>query len=198
MMDRDIIYVEAIQRCHTLLNRAEELKLKDPLAMSLATVDRNARPSVRMVLLRGCDERGFVFYTNSLSKKGQDLSENPSAAICLYWEELREQLRAEGDVEIISNEETDAYWSRGNRLSQLAACASRQSEVLNDRQEYEQLVDELDRKYAGNSVLRPSHWFGYRLVPRRIEVWIGREGRMHERTSYEQTHDGWKMEMLFP
>ena len=197
-MSDDVYFSEAMARCRTLFDQAEKLPLKDFLAMSLATADTAGRPHVRMVLLRGFDERGFVFYTNAESRKGQQLAGNPQAAICFYWEELREQLRAEGVVVKVSNAESDAYWSTRSRLSQLAARASRQSRDLRDRQILEDEVQRLDREYASRDVPRPDFWYGFRVVPDRIEFWTGRDGRMHERTLYECDGDEWTRRLLFP
>ena len=197
-MSNDVYCSEALAHCRTLFDQAEKLPLKEPLAMSLATADAAGRPSVRMVLLRGFDERGFVFYTNAESRKGQQLAGNPRAALCFYWEELREQLRAEGVVEKVSNAENDTYWSTRSRLSQLAAVASRQSHDLRDRQYLEEEVQRLDREYAGRDVPRPEFWYGFRLIPDRIEFWTGRDGRMHERTLFERDGDEWTRRLLYP
>lgn len=196
-MSNDICFKEALARCRTLFDQAEKLPRKDPLAMSLATVDAVGRPSVRMVLLRGFDERGFVFYTNSESRKGQQLASNPQAGICFYWEELREQLRVEGVVEKVGDIESDAYWETRSRLSQLAAKASKQSAVLSDRQLFEDEVQQLGRKFP-DAVPRPDLWYGFRVVPDRIEFWVGREGRMHERTLYERGVAHWTQTVLYP
>ena len=196
-MSNDICFKEALARCRTLFDRAEKLPRKDPLAMSLATVDAAGRPSVRMVLLRGFDERGFVFYTNSESRKGPQLASNPQAGICFYWEELREQLRVEGVVEKVGDTESDAYWETRSHLSQLAAKASKQSAVLSDRQLFEDEVQQLGREFPG-AVPRPDLWYGFRVVPDRIEFWAGREGRMHERTLYERGVDHWTQTVLYP
>ena len=189
---------EAIQRCQTLFERAKTLNVKEPMAVSLATVDPLGQPSVRMVLVRGFDQRGFVFYTNGDSRKGRELTHNPRAALCFYWDEIREQIRVEGSVTQIADEESDAYWVSRPRLSQLAAVASKQSQVLQDRQDLADQVAELDRKYGNRSVPRPDYWFGYRLVPHRIEFWTGREGRMHERTVYEESEQEWISYLVYP
>ena len=197
-MSRDAIYQQAIDRCRVLFDRAQELGLKNPLAAALGTTDAEGRPSVRIVLLRGFDERGFVFYTNSESRKGAELAENPRAALCFYWETLYEQLRVEGNIEKVDDEESDAYWSTRSRSSQLAARASKQSGVLDDRKTYEDLVAGMDREFAGRNVPRPDYWFGYRIVPDRIEFWLARDARMHDRTVYEMTAQGWKTYLLYP
>ena len=197
-MSTDVCYAEAIARCQDLFDRATKLELAEPLAMTLATADAQGRPSARMVLLRGFDADGFVFYTNSESRKGEDLANNPQAALCFYWEPLREQLRVEGAVETVTHEENDSYWATRTRTSQLAACASHQSRALQDRQTFEQRVDALEQKYAGREVPRPVHWHGYRVRPDRIEFWIGRDGRMHVRDLYQCQADGWTKSLLYP
>ena len=197
-MGGEEFFQEAIARCHSLFEQASQLAVKEPMAMSLATTDRNGQPSVRMVLLRGFDERGFVFYTNADSRKGHQLAENPRAAICMHWDDLREQLRAEGTTQKVDDVQSDQYWSSRPRLSQLAAIASLQSEVLHERKLLEDEVDRLDEMYAGQDVPRPDFWYGFRLVPDRIEFWSGREGRLHERTLYTLVDGNWSGSLLYP
>lgn len=197
-MNNIATYREAIQRCRELLERAQAVDLSEPMAVSLATVDVDGQPSVRMVLLRGFDERGFVFYTNSQSRKGRELDLNPRAALCFYWDALREQLRVQGKAERVSDEESDTYWEKRPRLSQLAAVASRQSEILEDPQILVDRVAELERQYENGPVPRPDHWYGYRVVPSRIEFWTGRDGRMHERSIYEDSGQGWTSFFVYP
>ena len=198
LMSKFELYNEAIERCRSAFDRAQQLGLQNPLAMSLATVGSDGVPSNRMVLLRGFDERGFVFYTNSESRKGQQMAKDPVAALCFYWEGLNEQIRVEGTIAKVSEQENDAYWESRPRLSQLAARASRQSNVLDNRQDYYDTVATMDREFADNSVPRPSFWYGYRVIPNRIEWWVGRDGRMHERTVYEKTEGDWERYMLYP
>ena len=191
-------YEEAIQRFRALMARVESLSLKEPAAMSLATADEAGQVSVRIVLLRGLDERGFAFYTNSTSCKGRQLAANPQAALCFYWDQLAEQVRVEGRVEKVASEESNAYWIRRPRLSQLAATISDQSSVLADRETFERQIAELDEKLSGQPVPRPDHWFGYRVVPARIEFWEGRPGRIHVRTVYEQQDESWRRFLIYP
>ena len=198
VMNNIATYREAIQRCRELLERAQAVALSEPMAVSLATVNVDGQPSVRMVLLRGFDERGFVFYTNSQSRKGRELDLNPRAALCFYWDALREQLRVQGKAERVSEEESDTYWEKRPRLSQLTAVASRQSEILEDPQNLVDRVAELERRYENGPVPRPDHWYGYRVVPSRIEFWTGRDGRMHERSIYEDSDQGWTSFFVYP
>jgi pyridoxamine 5'-phosphate oxidase len=173
--------------------------LPQPEAMTLATATRTAQPSARMVLLRGIDERGFVFHTNYESRKGQELAENPSAAAILFWQELRRQIRLEGSVEKISPRESDAYFNTRERGSKLAAWASEQSQVIENRQILESRVQDIERKYADREIPRPPNWGGYRLRPNIIEFWQGRPNRLHDRLRYSLQKDGtWLPERLAP
>lgn len=194
----DQTYLEAIQRFQDLLIRAATIGLKEPAACALATADASARPSVRMVLLRGCDERGFVFFTNSTSRKGRELAANPHAALCFHWEALEEQARVEGPVEPVTAEENEAYWASRPRESRIGAWASLQSQTLVDRAMLEQRFADFERQFAGQDIPRPPHWFGHRILPARIEFWHGRAHRLHERTVYEKTRNGWEVRALYP
>ena len=172
--------------------------ITEPNAMSLATVDAHCQPAVRMVLLKGFNAEGFIFYTNRQSRKGLHLASNPRAAACLYWEPLAKQVTFEGRVELLSDEESDAYFETRPRDSQLASWASRQSEIISGRKEIEKALKEADRRYR-NSVPRPEHWGGFRIVPARVEFWQGRDHRLHDRLCYHRTSDGgWTMERLSP
>jgi pyridoxamine 5'-phosphate oxidase len=166
--------------------------------MALATVGADGRPSVRMVLMRGFDERGLKFYTNINSRKGRDLALNPHAAVCFHWEPLRRQVRFEGFVERTSDEDADAYWATRPRDSRIAACASDQSQLLADRRTLTDRVAALEAKYAGNEVPRPEFWGGYRLIPDRIEFWHGRPARLHDRDVYERREASWTYGLLYP
>jgi pyridoxamine 5'-phosphate oxidase len=170
----------------------------DPNAMALASVDEDGMPSVRMVLLKAFDERGFIFYTNFESRKGLQLQANPRAALCFYWKSLRRQVRVEGDVAQVSDEEADAYFATRPRDSQIGAWASDQSRPLQGRFELERRVARLAAKFAVGMIPRPPYWSGFRIRPRRIEFW--REGafRLHERIVYHRIENGWQTERLFP
>ena len=177
---------------------AEANEPNDPNAMALASVGDDGMPSVRMVLLKAFDERGFVFYTNFESRKGQQLQANPRAGLCLHWKSLRRQVRVEGDVAQVSDEEADAYFTTRPRDSQIGAWASDQSRPLQGRFELERRVARLAAKFAVGMIPRPPYWSGFRVRPRRIEFW--REGafRLHERIVYHRIENGWQTERLFP
>lgn len=194
----DPTFQAAYEQLVTALERARGLGLKEPAAVALATTDLDGRPTVRIVLIRGVDERGLTFFTNSRSLKGRQLLVNPRASLCFYWDAVREQIRVDGKVERVTEEESDAYWRQRSRSSQLASAASLQSEKLADTEVYAQAVAELQEKYEGTAIPRPSHWFGYRIVPDSIEFWYGRDARMHERIIYEKGATGWMSRMLYP
>jgi len=170
-----------------------------PDAMTLATATKDGQPSARMVLLKQVDERGFVFYTNYNSKKAQELNENPRAALVLYWVQLDRQVRVEGEVERISDAESDEYFATRPRESQLGAVASPQSEVIEGREILEKRYAELDKFYCDREVERPDNWGGYRLRPDLIEFWQNRAGRLHDRIVYQFQDDGsWSIKRLAP
>ncbi len=180
------------------LAEAGKKEPNNPSAMSVATVDANGRPSVRMLLLRGFDERGFVFYTNLESRKGRELRGNAHVALCFHWKSLDRQVRVEGKVEPVSNEEADAYfWSRP-KDSQIGAWASKQSQPLATRFELETRVAKYGLLYGIGKVPRPPFWSGYRVVPELIEFWEERPFRLHERTVFRRDGDGWTTTRLFP
>ena len=192
------LYLEAINAFREKHARTVELGVREPSAMSLATVDANGQPSVRTVLLRGIDERGFVFFTNSQSRKGTQMAGNPQVALTFFWDAWAEQVHVEGRVEVISDSESDQYWKSRARLSQIGAWASDQSRPLPDRDEFMARVAEIEKRFEGQDVLLPPHWFGYRVVPHRIELWSGREGRLHERYVYKADGETWTKQMLYP
>jgi pyridoxamine 5'-phosphate oxidase len=171
----------------------------EPNAMALATVGADGRPSVRMVLLKGLDERGFVFYTNYESRKGRELEDTPWAALDFFWPAMERQVRVEGTVERVTAEESDTYFHSRPVGSQLGATASRQSEIIPDRDVLEQRVAELSEQYRDQEIPRPEYWGGYRVVPDFIEFWQGRVSRLHDRLRYRLSADGsWKIERLSP
>ncbi len=173
-------------------------EVNDPEAMNLATVDDRGRPSSRMVLLKAVDARGFVFYTNLESRKGRELSANPFVALCFHWKSLRRQVRVEGPVEPVSDEEADAYFASRARGSQLGAWASQQSRPLESRFALEKRVAEFTAKFGLGKVPRPAHWSGYRVLPQRIEFWTDKPFRLHERLVYTRGGDTWTLEKLYP
>ncbi len=170
----------------------------DAEAMALATAGRDGRPSVRMVLLKGHGPDGFVFYTNDDSVKGQQLAENPQAALLFHWKSLRRQVRIEGAVEPVAEAEADSYFATRSRDSQLGAWASDQSHPLESRGLFERRYEEMKQRFDGQSIPRPPHWGGYRLVPRRIEFWTDRPHRLHERRLFTRTDGGWEESLLYP
>lgn len=170
----------------------------DTAPMTLASVDAEGNPSARVVLLRVIDQRGFGFFTNYNSKKGRELDATKKASLCIYWVALDEQIRIDGNVERMSAEESDAYFSQRPRGSQLGAWASDQSAVLPSRETLEEKYREIERRFEGRSVDRPPFWGGYRVVPQRIEFWYGRPDRLHDRVLYERDGDGWKIVRLYP
>ena len=177
---------------------AEATGMRAPQAMALATAAVDGAPSVRMVLLKGADERGFVFFTGYVSRKAAELEANPRAALLFHWEALGRQVRIEGRVERVAGQESDAYFATRPRGAQLAAAASQQSSVLRDRAEIDDRVAELAREHEGSDVRRPDHWGGYRLVPDAYKFWQHRDDRMHDRLRYRRSDGGWVVERLSP
>jgi len=180
------------------LAAARETALGEPTAMTLATADPGGRPTARVVLLREHDPRGFVFYTNADNSKGDQLRESPRAALCFYWDPLGRQIRIQGSVEPVSPEQSDAYWARRPRGSQVAAYASRQSQVLESREALAAQVAAVEQEFAGRDVPRPDHWHGFRVVADRIEFWESRPSRMHHREVYRLDGQQWVHELLYP
>lgn len=170
----------------------------DTVPVALATVSADGRPSLRIVLMRSVDRRGFVFHTNYNSRKGQDLAANDNAALCFHWPTLEEQIRIEGQVEQLAPEESDEYFASRPRGSQIGAWASEQSAELPSREMLEERYRELERQFEGKNVPRPPFWGGYRVVPDRVEFWYGRPDRLHDRLVYRREGDGWRITRLYP
>ncbi len=170
----------------------------DAEAMNLATATRDGAPSSRIVLLRGHDERGFVFFTNFDSRKGEELFANPRAALCFHWKSLQRQIRVEGEAAPVTDAEGDAYFERRARMSQIGAWASDQSRPLDSRATFERRVAKMEARFKDKPVPRPPRWSGFRLVPARIEFWEERPFRLHDRLVYSRDGDAWELFRLYP
>jgi len=177
---------------------ATQQEPNDPTAMALATVGADGQPSARMVLLKGVDEQGFVFYTNLESQKAAELAANPRASLLFHWKSLRRQVRIEGTVSAVSDADADAYFASRPRGAQIGAWASRQSRPLESRFALEKRVAEYTAKFGLGSVPRPGFWSGYRVKPGRIEFWQDRPFRLHDRLVYTRDRDGWRTDKLYP
>ncbi len=180
------------------LAEATQREPNDPTAMALATVGADGQPSARMVLLKGVDEQGFVFYTNLESQKAADMAANPRASLLFHWKSLRRQVRIEGTVSGVSDAEADAYFASRPRGAQIGAWASRQSRPLESRFALEKRVAEYTAKFGLGSVPRPAFWSGYRVKPERIEFWQDRPFRLHDRLVYTRDRGGWRTDKLYP
>jgi len=194
-------FAEPFRRFGELMRRAAAADIREPTAMALATAGADGRPSVRMVLLKGFDEGGFVFYTNLESRKARELAENPFAALCLHWQPLETQVRIEGRVEPVHAADADAYFATRERGSRIGAWASRQSAPLAAYDHLVRRVAELEARFPGDDIPRPGFWSGYRVVPDRIELWFGRRDRLHERDLYTLLPGDpprWEKVLLYP
>ncbi len=182
------------------LKEAEQSEPVDPNAMAVATVDSHCLPNVRMILLKGADERGFVFYTNCGSAKGLELAANPKAALLFYWKSLHRQIRIRGPIAAISDAEADAYFATRSRESRIGAWASDQSRPLASREALEDRVAAREAEFAGGDVPRPPHWHGYRVVPLEIEFWVGGQHRLHDRVVFRRPSPAapWTKTRLYP
>ena len=196
-MDARDLDPDPIAQFGVWLEEAERVS-PSPLAMTVATATTSGRPSARIVLLRTFDARGFGFFSNRESRKGSELERNPRAALVFHWWELGRQVRVEGAVEMLSDTETEAYWSTRPRASRIAAWASPQSRPLSSREELDGLYASAERRLGGGEVALPPYWGGYRVVPETIEFWLHRENRLHDRVRYERRACGWRRERLAP
>ena len=179
-------------------NKAMQTEINDPNAVAVATADKNNQPSVRMVLLKGLNDKGFVFYTNFNSKKGEELKKNKKASMCFHWKSLRRQVRITGIVEEVSNKEADDYYNSRPYKNKIGAWASSQSDVLDKREDFLEKIEKFKKKYPDENVPRPPHWSGWRLMPNEVEFWLDGEGRIHERLNYKKSSGKWKKILLYP
>ena len=178
---------------------AKEKEPNDPNALALATSDKEGNPNVRMVLLKGFSEKGFVFYTNLNSPKSKALLANPKASMCFHWKSLRRQVRVIGKVEEVSANEADDYFNSRPYKNRIGAWASSQSEILDQRETFLNRIKDFEKKYPDQqNVPRPPHWSGWRLLPEEIEFWLDGEGRIHERLNYKKNNNKWERELLYP
>lgn len=184
-LSRNQLEADPFRQMHLWLDQAKQAELKDATAMTLATSDHNNLPDARIVLLKQLDQRGFCWYTNYSSHKGQQLADNPQACLLFHWRELDRQVRVQGRVEKINGTEADAYFASRPLQSRLSAAASSQSQAIDSRTELETKVAQLQQQYDDH-VPRPADWGGYRLLPTRFEFWQGRENRLHDRFNYER------------
>lgn len=189
---------DPIAQFQAWMAEAARTEPSDADAVCLATATPDGRPSARMVLLKGVDDRGFVFYTNYESRKGEELLANPYAALCFHWKSLGRSVRVEGPVETVTDAEADAYFASRARTSRIGAWASRQSRPMEGRFALEKAVAEYTLKFGLGAIPRPPHWSGFRVVPQRIELWRDMPFRLHERRVFHRGDDGWRVETLFP
>jgi pyridoxamine 5'-phosphate oxidase len=198
LSEQDVLK-DPIQQFALWFDNALEAKVQEPNAMTLATASKKGIPSARIVLLKGFDTEGFVFYTNYESHKGKDLKENPYAALVFFWHDLERQIRIEGKIKKVKSGESDLYFHSRPKESRLGAWASPQSQVIEDRQILEETFEELASSYEHTEPPRPDFWGGYRLIPNKIEFWQGRPSRMHDRILFKKSAKGnWKIVRLAP
>ena len=180
-------------------SKAEESEINDPNAVAIATSNKHNQPNVRMVLLKGLSDKGFVFYTNFNSKKGNELKENQKASMCFHWKSLRRQVRAIGKVEEVTTKEADDYFNSRPYKNRIGAWASSQSAILDQRETFTNKIKQFEKKFPDQkNVPRPPHWSGWRLLPEEIEFWLDGEGRIHERLNYIKKKGNWEKELLYP
>ncbi len=194
------LYPDPIKQFNQWYSLAIDNEINDPGAMALATCTKDAKPSVRMVLLKQADESGFKFHSNEKSQKGKEIAQNPFASLCFHWKSLRYQVRVSGKVEIIDEKEADEYFATRPYNRQIGAWASKQSDSVDSRELFEEQIKEFENKYPEDSEIpRPKYWVGYRLVPQEIEFWMDNPDRLHDRFLYKKTKDGkWDITRLYP
>ena len=197
-LSEEAVHDNPIEQFKEWFEHALSADLLDANAMTLATSTKEGKPSSRIVLLKGIDEQGFRFYTNYKSRKGQELQDNPHAALCFYWAPLERQVRIEGTAEKLSRSLSEAYFNQRPRLSRLGAWASHQSAKIASRKELEERFSDIKDRFENKDVPLPDFWGGFRLVPQRVEFWQGRRGRMHDRICYEMHNEQWDIFRLSP
>ena len=198
-LSENTVNVNPVKQFDTWFNEAIEAKLHEPNAMTLSTATRDGVPSARIVLLKGYDNYGFVFYTNYLSRKGKEITKNPVGALTFFWSELERQVRIEGTIEKLSKEQSDKYFQSRPKTSQLGALVSPQSQEIDNRELLETKMAELEEQYADKEVPKPSYWGGYILKPRLVEFWQGQRSRLHDRIVYKKIdNQTWKKVRLAP
>ena len=197
-LHREDLDPDPVAQFSTWFQQAIEVGVNEPNAMTLATVDESGMPFQRTVLLKYFDTDGFVFFTNSESRKGRELKANPQACLNFYWMPLGRQIRISGKVEQVSDAESDAYFAQRRRGSQIASMASDQSRVLESFQHYLDRVSAMEQEYEGKEVVRPAHWHGWRVIPEAIEFWEEGDYRMHQRELFTREKHGWKKVLLYP
>jgi pyridoxamine 5'-phosphate oxidase len=190
--------IERFRSVYALAEKIDRSIIPEPNAMALATIENRDQPSVRIVLLKAFDDQGFVFYTNYEGRKGRQLLVHPRAALCFYWPPIDIQVRIEGTVSKVAEEEADAYFASRQRLSQIGAWASRQSEPLESETALDERVAKYEREFAGRDVPRPKFWSGFKVRAERIEFWKAKPNRLHERHVYTREGNGWRVETLYP
>jgi pyridoxamine 5'-phosphate oxidase len=190
--------IERFRSVYALAEKLDRSIIPEPNAMSLGTIGNRDQPYVRIVLLKAFDERGFVFYTSYDGRKGRQLIAHPRASLCFYWAPLSIQVRIEGRVTKVTEEEADAYFATRERRSQIGAWASRQSEPLETLTALDERVAKYEKEFEGKTVPRPEYWSGFRVWPERIEFWKGKPNRLHERHLYTRDGEGWLIETLYP
>ncbi|MCP3956552.1 MAG: pyridoxamine 5'-phosphate oxidase [bacterium] len=189
---------DPFERFGKVFQKAQATGMEDPNAMVLSSVDAGGQSSSRVVLLKDYDARGFVFYTNLESRKGTEILANPQVSLIFYWRELKQQVRVQGHADLVGNDEADAYFATRPRTSRLGAWASKQSQPLPSRAHLMARVAKYEAKYLTGPVPRPPHWSGFRVVPSTIEFWVAGAFRLHERSLFERTEDGWVSRRLYP
>jgi pyridoxamine 5'-phosphate oxidase len=197
-LDESAVSADPIVEFARWFDEALKARVMEPNAMTLATVGADGTPSARVVLLKGFDERGFVFFTDYRSQKGRELQRNPRAALVLYWPELERQVRITGSTDTISREESEAYFRTRPRTSRISAWVSEQSQVIASREALDKRVPAMEKRFPGDDVPLPPHWGGFRVVPEAMEFWQGRESRLHDRIRYLRGEKDWRIERLSP